>query len=316
MLLPNLRHLEHGISTYQQQEFVSIKDKILMDNGVMILWQHRFPVEQTKEALRLGLQIVHSNITKDLVSLKSRDVPAWLGIQTFKIQSNLQHLNLEMRVGRIPGNRSNSLKIISKKGSMTQLKTLRLGVLQDDSALRYHVGFRVDDLLVNPQNSKVYCFFPRLERLELFDCTCRLNGLSAFFKKHQHTLKQLILNRITLSPDYASPSWNEVAATCKEAVPGLTYLRLTRLVTRHSTLFNNNVDDGVGVKPTSKKSWRADMDDAMTYEWTKGGANGTDMESIGLRCPWTSEDALEGDAEDALEGDGEDALEGDGGVAL
>ena len=308
MLLPNLRHLEHGISTYQQQEFVSIKDKILMDNGVMFLWQHKFPVEQTKEALRLGNHIVLSNITKNLVSLKSRDVLVWLGIQTFKILSNLQHLDLEMRVGRIPRHHSDSRKIISKKGShlaanfwpqglqtMTQLKTLRLGLLQDDSTIKYHAGFRVDDLLVNPQNLEVYCFFPRLERLELFDCTCRLDGLSTFFKKHQQTLKQLVLNRIILSPYYAPPSWNEVAATCKEAVPGLTYLRLTRLVTRHSTPFNNNVDEGVGVKPTSKEGWRAGLDDAMTYEWTKGGANGTDMESIGLKCPWICEDALEGD---------------------
>ena len=88
---------------------------------------------------------------------------------------------------------------------------------------KYYDVFHVDDLLVNFNDPEDYRLFPRLERLELFECTCRLNGLLTFIKQHRRTLKQLILNRITLHP-YQSPAlWNEIAAFCKEAVPGLAY---------------------------------------------------------------------------------------------
>ena len=287
---------------------MSSKDKILAVNGAMSSWQHEFPVEHTKQALALGLQIVLMNVTKNVISLKSRDAPVWLGLETFMIPSNLTHLDFEMRVGRDLRNNFKSRKFILKTGThlpaarpwrqhlqvMKQLKTLRLGLLQDvkhypmDGQVYSNVYF-VDDLLLSLKHPTDHCFFPRLERLELFDCACQLNGLLAFIKNHQQTLKQLILNRIILPPDYSSPSWNEVAAMCKEAVPGLAYLRLTRLVTCCPTRLNNNGNNAVGVKPTPK-GWTSALEDAMTYEWTKGGANGTDKESIGFKCPWTCEE--------------------------
>ena len=303
MLLPNLRHLEHGISTYHRQEIASSKDKILTVNGAMFSWQHEYPVEQRKQALALGLQIVLMNVTRNVISLKSRDAPVWLGLQTFMIPSNLQHLDFDLRVGRDLRQNTKSRKFIFKIGThlparywrqhlqvMKQLKTLRLGLLRD--VKRYTVDGKeysdvyVDDLLLSLKHPTDDCFFPRLERLELFDSFCQLNGLLAFVKNHQQTLKQLILNRIILPPDYSSPSWNEVAAMCKEAVPGLAYLRLTRLVTHCPTGLNNNRNNAVGVKPTPK-SWTSGQEDANTYEWIKGGANGTGKESIGFKCPWT-----------------------------
>ena len=315
MLLPNLRHLEHGISTYHRQEIVSIKDKILTVNGKMISWQHEFPVENMKQALALGLRIILVNVTTNVISLKSRDAPVWLGLQMFMIPSSLQHLDLEMRLGNL-GN-FKSRKFILKTGShvpekswrrhlqvMKQLKTLRLGLLPDAKHYAAHDEgysdfYYVDDLLVNPKHPTDHCFFSQLERLELSDCACRLNGLLAFVEKHQQILKQLILNRVILPPDYTSPAWNEVAAMCKEAVPGLAYLRLTKLVPRHPTRLNNNRNNGVGVKPTPKE-WALGLENARTYEWTKGGANGTDEEFIGYKCPWTCEDAFEGNGKVCL----------------
>lgn len=272
----------------------------------MFSWQHKFPVEATKKALALGLQILLKNGTDNVVSLKSRNVPLWIGLQTFMMPNNLHHLDLEMRVRQEPRRIQKSRKFfIFEIGShipagswrqhlqaMKQLKTLRLGLLPDAKFYTTYGGnaslFYVDDLLVNPSNPKDHCFFPRLERLELFDCACRLSGLLAFLQNHQQILKQLVLNRTMLPPDYSSSSWNGVAAMCREAAPGLSYLRLTKLRPNRS---NDNRNNEVGVKPITK-SWSSCLEDARTYEWAKGGMNGTCEEFIGLKCPWDCEGAL------------------------
>ena len=36
--------------------------------------------------------------------------------------------------------------------------------------------------------------------------------------------------------------------------------------------------------------WRSGLEDAMTYEWTKMVANGSNCEFIGSKCPWTRAD--------------------------
>ena len=273
---------------------------ILTLDGKMYSWQHSYPAEATKEALTLGLQILHKNVTDNVISLKSREVPLWLGLRTFMIPNNLQHLDLELRFRKEPRRNQKSWKyFIFEIGShipagswrqhlqaMKQLKTLRLGLLPDAKYYTEYGWFAdiayVDDLLVNPSNTRDCCFFPQLEHLELLDGACRLDGLFTFLQKHQQTLKRLILNRTILPADYSLSSWNEVAAMCREAVPGLTYLRLTNL---RPNLSNDNRDNEVGVKPMPK-SWRLGLEDARTYEWTKGVASGTDKEIIGFKCPW------------------------------
>ena len=291
---------------------MSDKDKILSFKGELCSWRHEFPVEATKAALAIGLEIVLVNINKIIISLKSRDGPVFLGLQTLMVSNNLQHLHLEMRVGmRI---HSRPRNFISEVGSdsparswrqqlqaLEQLKTLRLGVLPDAEYYTAYDGgcanvLYVDDLLVNPNNPKDHCYFPRLQRLELSDSACRLTGLLTFLEKHQQRLKQLSLNRIILPPGYSSSTWNEIAAMCREAMPDLAYLRLTKLVTRCPNRSNNNCNNGVGARPTSKDR-RSCLEDAMTYERTKGGANGTDEEFIGFKCPWTYEDPPKGNGE-------------------
>ena len=266
----------------------------------MFGWRHEFPVEATKKALALGLEIILKNGTDNVISLKSRNVPLWMGLDTFMMPNNLQHLDLEMRVRKEPRRVQKRRKFFAfPSGShipggswrqhlqaMKQLKTLRLGLLPDAQYYAEYGGYAdvayVDDLLVNPSNTKDYCFFPRLARLELLDCACRLSGLLTFLQKHQQTLKQLILNRTILPADYSSSSWNGVAAICREAVPGLAYLRLTKLRPNRS---NDNHDNEVDVKPMPK-SWRLGLEDARTYKWTKGVGYGTGKEFIGTKCPW------------------------------
>ena len=251
----------------------------------------------------------------NIFSLKSIDGPVWMGLQKSMIPNNLQHLHLEMRLGNQLTRVNFKLRDSTyERGSeflprtwrqhlqaMTQLKTIRLGVLPHAKKYTAYDGgyafvLYVDDLLVNPNKPKDHCIFPRLQRLELSDSACRLTGLLTFLAEPQPRLKQLILDRIVLPPAYSSSSWNGVAAMCREAMPDLEYLRLTKLVRRSPNRSDDNRNNGVGVKPTSK-GWRSDVEDAMTYEWTKGGADGTDEEFIGFKCPWTCEGALEGNGE-------------------
>lgn len=151
----------------------------------------------------------------------------------------------------------------------------------------------MDDLLVDPYDAEDRCFFPELESLELLDCALRLNNLLTIIRTHQQTLKKLILDRVTLFPSYNELYWREIGDMCKDAVPGLTYLRLTKLVTCRPKSFNHfdnhSFDNGVDAEPTPE-GWRSGLGDAMTYEWTKRGANGTGKEFVGFKCPWTCDE--------------------------
>lgn len=304
MLLPNLRHLEHGISTYHLQAIAKIKDKNLTVNDAMFTLQQAFLWEKTNEALGLGLYIALHNVKDNVISLNSRGTPAYSCSAMFRYAKNLEHLELDLR-----GNLRyyfEPRRTVDKKQRfrrqlqlMKQLKTLRFGHSEHITVYDevYHeVHFHVDDLLGNPNHPEDCCHLPRLERLELSGCTCRLNGILTFIKHHQQTLRQLILNRVSLLPYQSSPFWNDIAALCKEAVPGLTYLRFTRLVACPPNPSDSNGNNRVGVKPTPT-GCRSSLEDAVTYEWMRGGAYGRDEEVVGFRCPWASEDALEGNGE-------------------
>ena len=96
-----------------------------------------------------------------------------------------------------------------------------------------------------------------------------------------------------LAPELYSQDWSEVANLCKDAVPDLTYLRLSKLVVGRSKRFDYDHRDGINAEPTPM-GWRSILEDVIFYEWTKGVVNGIDQEFIGSRCPWTCADDVDG----------------------
>lgn len=307
-VLPGLRHLECGLSTHCEQKFAELEHKFFMEDGVV---SPNYMIADNEENKRFTIasKIVLNNATKTIDSLKVRDI-SFDETPRAMFPGYLQHLDLELRP-RVCENDDFfswkfNLETTSEEGQVNpsalwrqclrrlkQLQSLRLGLLGGGGRAteyeeeQYHAyqPFYIDDLLADPDNAEDNCFFPKLKSLELFDCTLRMHGLLKLAGKHQQSLSKLILNRVTFAPKY-SRSWRDIADTCKSTLPGLTYLRLTKVITSPPKRFQyrhpRQYLDGK-VRP---EGWRSGLDDHMSYEWTRGVTNGAGQELIGSKCPW------------------------------
>ena len=136
--------------------------------------------------------------------------------------------------------------------------------------------------MFDPENANDHCFFPNSKSLELFDCTLRIGGVLSVTKTHQETLRRLILTKVTIAPN-DSGYWCEMADMCKDTLPNLKHLRLTKFVTFPLRQFSHkDFEHGIDKGPISKR-WRAASEDAMSDEWTMGDTNGTVQECIGFK---------------------------------
>ena len=313
-VLPGLRHLESGLSTYPEQKLAELEHKLFLDDGISVSPDCRIADNENHQQFAAAFYIVLNNATKTINSLKLRDISFNETPSAAMIPGYLQHLDLELRIC-IYGQFGFSawdlrLETASEEGQVNpstlwrqclrrlkQLQTLRLGLLggggrateYEEEQDHVHQPFYVDDLLADLDNAKDDCFFPKLKSLELFDCTLQTSGLIKVAEKHRKTLRKLILTRVTFAPKYSS-SWCDIADMCKGALPGLTYFRLTKVVTSPPKRFQNRyalqyLDDKV--RP---EGWRSGLDDQMTYEWTRGDTNGAGQELIGSKCPWNCDE--------------------------
>lgn len=338
--LPNLRYLENGVSTYYEEELASREMKLLEDDGITVkqhfdvgfelnedlVYSSNYPPQCFSDHLASvrGAKILFCNAIQTITSLKIRSMPFYSKLGVVMVSQNLRCLNLEIlrlsRRGTEIDDQERTLKDSDLPMTavwrrylyrLRQLETLRLGFLyggrRDTEYLdNFYAIYHLDELLIDPDNMDDCCLLPKLKRLELFDSTVRLANLLRVIANHRETLKALTLTRITFELEESLRYWCEIARMCKEAAPGLTYLRLVKLVTGppkryvhdpEGSLFHGpNADSDL--KPTPE-GWRSGLEDAMTYEWQKGTANGTDREFIGIKCPWTGDEDEEAPSDSA-----------------
>ena len=318
MVLPNLRYLENGLSTYYQQKLAHIENKFFTDNGISLQMHHETLGYSEPLAFLHGFRAVLKNVAEFVTSLKMRDVPWHKIIEIAMIPENIQRLDLEIRIleprgGVSPPHLTQAVvePEQAKRNAveraalwrhslrrLRQLETLRLGFHYGGGrATEYETGkvhypVHIDDLLIAPKDVNRDCFFPKLKSLELFDCALRMPGLLSVAENHQKTLKELILSRVTFAPKDSARCWREIGDMCKNALPRLRYLRLVKLVTCRPKRFNNyrnGYNRGVEMEPTPT-TWRSGLEDAMSYEWVKGDANSAGQEYVGDLCPWSGDD--------------------------
>lgn len=306
-VLHGLRHLESGLSTHCEQKLAELEHKLFMDDGISVSPDYRIADNEEHQRFINAFQIVLNNATKTIDSLKLRDIFFNETPKAAIIPWCLQHLDLELRT-RPHDNGGVSAWIIdletaSEEGQvdpsalwrqclrrLKQLQTLRLGLLcgggrateyEDEQDYVYQL-FYIDDLLADSDNAEDDCFFPKLKSLELFDCTLRMHGLLKLAEEHQQSLSKLTLTRVTFAPKY-SRSWRDIADICKGALPGLTYLRLTKVVTSPPRRFQNRSFVQSFHRKIMPEGWRSGLEDAMSYEWTSDNANGAGREVIGSK---------------------------------
>ena len=125
----------------------------------------------------------------------------------------------------------------------------------------------------------------------LSNSAVRPRRLLAFIKAHRKTLKNLALTRLSFAPapELYSQDWSGVANLYKDAVPGLTYLHLSKLVTGRPERFDYDDRNGINAEPRLM-GWTSGLEDAMTYKWTKGVGICIEQYLVGIKYSWTCAD--------------------------
>lgn len=156
------------------------------------------------------------------------------------------------------------------------------GHIHEDSPLSSDPLY-IDDLLINPRDYADQGYFARLTSLRLVNCYLRVDGLRTIITRHNETLKELELSRVTFDPLYCVSSWSEIGAMCHETLPNLKYLRLAKLIT-----FLPNVRlEGEPEREPMPNRWNSGFEGATSYRWIKNGRGSDgDLEIIGSKCPW------------------------------
>ncbi len=309
-MLPNLRHLENGLSTYYHHAH-----RPFDTDSIRVRTHYKdFPFFENQTFTK-SLHIILNNSTKTLTNLKLRNVQLsfYDTREAAMIPEFLQYLDLELRTWSFGASLASPEEYHLESGSLEdeerlvefwrqnlrrlrQLETLRLGLhCGGGRATEYkemsRSQFHIDELLVGSDEVDGDCIFPKLKSLVLSNSTVQFRRILAFIKAHQQELKKLSLTRLSIAPapELYSQDWSEVANLCKDAAPGLTYLRLSKLVTGCPKRFDYDHSYSINAEPTPM-GWRSGLEDAMTYTWTKGGPNGIDQEFIGSKRPWTCVD--------------------------
>ncbi|CAD6582497.1 MAG: hypothetical protein ASARMPRED_000985 [Alectoria sarmentosa] len=315
MVLPNLRHLENGLSTYYQQKLADIENKLFTDDGISLQMHYEALGLLEPPAFLYGFKTVLKSVAETLTSLKMRDVQWHKFPEIAMIPENIQRLDLEIRILEqrkgylprplVPGSVEQAKRNAVERAALWRRSLRRLRQLENLS-LGFHYGggratdyetgkaypVHIDDLLIDPKNMNHNSFFPKLKSLELFDCALRIPGLLSVAENHQKTLRELKLSRVTFAPEDSARYWCEIGDMCKNALPGLRYLRLVKLVTCRPKRFNSykpRYNRGVEMEPTPT-TWRSGLEDAMRYEWVKGDVSGAVQEFVGALCPWSDDD--------------------------
>ena len=304
-LLPNLVHLENTMSAYYRKYLATIGASCTgaSRTGASLMLSRDLDQEFVSDRAFVflkGVQEVVSHMTETITSLKLCEVVA-IDTDTFlNFPKNLQHLDLNLQLlwtldeDRVPVLEKTIMEAWRKiLKALTQLKSLRLtfecgkdhyadGHIHEDSPLSSDPLY-MDDLLINPRDSADQSYFARLTSLRLVNCYLRVRGLQAIATRHNGTLKELELSRVTFDPLYCVGSWSEIGAMCHEALPNLRYLRLAKLI----TWFPNVRFEGEPEREAVPNRWNSGLEGATSYKWIKNGrGSGADYEFIGSKCPW------------------------------
>ncbi|CAD6593394.1 MAG: hypothetical protein ASARMPRED_007446 [Alectoria sarmentosa] len=304
--LPNLRHVEHALSTYYLRFIDGILSEIrdrtrhdlqplcypcLSDSCI-------FATISIPDAFTEGFKLIFQDLPDTITSLKLRNVALSQPYPSDDegLSATLQHLDLELRVPEGWDNKSKPYGSAFVEAwrrnliHLLRLKTLRLSFEDGQGgATDYDCCVEpkyIDDLLIDPTDDGKFIVFPHLRSLALTNCSLRICEFLAFAAAQSPTLKKLELSRVTFDPSYCPSSWSEIAATCKNAVPNLTYLRLAKLITH----FARRADAPVEEHATPER-WNRGLEAETAYEWCKR-IHGPDVEVKGSKCPWEAEDVI------------------------
>ena len=101
-MLPNLRHLENGLSTYYQQRLAEMAYRLFETDKIRVRMHYNDSCLVENQAFTQSSHIILNNTTKTLTSLKLRDMRISFcdNLEAAMIPESLQHLDLDLRTRR------------------------------------------------------------------------------------------------------------------------------------------------------------------------------------------------------------------------
>ena len=304
--LPNLRHVEHALSTYYLRFIDGILSEIryrtrhdlqplcypcLSDSCI-------FATISIPDAFTEGFKLIVRDLPDSITSLKLRNVALSQPYPSDDqgLSATLQHLDLELRIPEGWDNESKPYGSAFVEAwrrnliHLVRLKTLRLSFEDGQGrATGYNSCVEpkyINDLLIDPTDDGKFIVFPHLRSLALTNCSLGICEFLAFAAARSPTLKELELSRVTFDPSYCPSSWSEIAATCKNALPNLTYLRLAKLITHFARRTDAPVEEDA-----APERWNRGLEAETAYEWCKR-IHGPDVEVKGSKCSWEAKDVI------------------------
>lgn len=304
--LPNLRHVEHALSTYYRRFLDGILSEIRDRTGYDLKpFCYSYSSDSCilatisrPDAFAEGFKLITGNLPDSVTSLKLRNVALSQPCPSDDqgLSATLQHLDLELRIPEGWNNESRPYGSVFVEAwrrnliHLVRLKTLRLSFEDGQGrATDYNSCVKpkyLDDLLIDPTDDGKFISFPHLRSLALTNCSLGICEFLAFATAQSSTLKELEFSRVTFDPSYCPGSWSEIAATCKNALPNLTYLRLAKLITHFARRADAPVREGA-----TPERWNRGVETETAYEWCKR-IHGPDEGVKGPKCPWEAEDVI------------------------
>lgn len=316
-VLPRLYHVENAISTHGSERFARAYQQVWDEMRIDLSWFFPTVADDQSQSLAQGVSYLMTSLDSSITSLKLREVPFEKWLYHWRIPSQVEHLDIELRISQEDGALKDPVQTCfavqdwrKHFSALKRLKTLRLSLSceesypnQDDWVDMGGPSLYFDDLLTGTQLNEDRleaaidelecrkqegiseagviddCTFPQLESLSLINCRSRDYGLLYLAAMHQTTLRDVEIHRVVFDATALQVSVERLARSCKMYVPNLTHLVLSK----------------IDLYDTEREFWRWEATReaaAAVYRWEKGEGGGGD----GLvRCAWDLGGIMEGE---------------------
>ena len=292
---------------YQQ-----VRDEVRFD----LSWFFPTVADDQSQSLAQRVSYLMTSLTGNITSLKLREVPFERWLYHWRIPSQVEHLDIELRISQEDGALKDPVQTCfavqdwrKHFSALKRLKSLPLSLsgegLSPNADEWVDMGgpeLYFDDLLTGTELSEDHleaaidefgyrkqegiseagvindCTFPQLESLSLINCTLRDYGLLYLAAMHQTTLRDVEIHRVVFDATPLQVSVEGLARSCKMYLPNLTHLVLSK----------------IDLYDTERDSWscEATREAAAVHRWEKGEGGGGD----GLiRCAWDLGGIMDGE---------------------
>ena len=102
-VLPRLYHVENAISTHESERMVTAYQSVWDEMKIDLSWYFPTVAHDQSRTLAQGVSYLMTSLTSTITSLKLREVPFERWLYHWRIPSQIQHLDLELRISHEDG---------------------------------------------------------------------------------------------------------------------------------------------------------------------------------------------------------------------